>query len=130
MFFSPKEAALQADNDRLRAENEWLKRHVEAPGRTVTPYGMQSDMVMAVPQDILKLPRIGSVVGSRNGIDRWEVIASYDRLDGGKIRVDYFVTEHLRRDRDDWSFVNEILPKMHERFIRQLADLYVRENKT
>ena len=47
MFPTPKEAALQADNDRLRAENEWLRKYVETPDRTVTPYGVQSDLGFA-----------------------------------------------------------------------------------
>lgn len=127
---SPKEAALEAENGWLRAENEWLRRHVEGQGRKVTPYGMQSEVVMEVPQESLRLPRVGSVIGSHDGIDKWEVIASYNRTDGNTLRVDYFITEPMRMHMDDWRFINEILPKMHERFIRQLGELYAREHKS
>jgi hypothetical protein len=129
MFPTPKEAALQAENDRLKAENEWLRKHVEAPSRTVTPYGMQSEMTMSAPLDRLTLPRVASVIGSHDGIDKWEVIATYDRMDGKKLRVDYFITEPMRIHMDDWRFINDILPKMHERFIMQLGDLFAREHK-
>ena len=128
MFMTPKEAVLQAENDRLRSENEWMKRALEGGGATVTPYGMQSEMAMTRPVDHLQLPRRASICGTRN-VDRWEVIASYEMREADKVRIDYFVTETMRAHQDDWSFINNVLPKMHEIFIRQLGDLFVRENK-
>lgn len=68
------------------------------------------------------------MLGKRE-IDRWEVIATYDRSDGNSLRVDYFVSEPMRADMDDWSFINHVLPKMHEKFIRTLSDLFVSEHK-
>lgn len=56
-MITPREAALQAENDRLRAENEWLRRHVESPSVAVTPYGGQESITMTAETDVLRLPR-------------------------------------------------------------------------
>lgn len=127
MFPTPKEAALQAENDRLKAENAWLRKHVETHDAKVTPYGMETDMVLTRPIEQLVLPRRASISGHRD-IDRWEVVATYDRTDGRTLRVDYFVTEPMRANKDDLAFINYTLPRMHERFIHQLGDLFAREH--
>ena len=129
MFDTPQEAALKAEIARLRAENSYLRQAVEAPGRSIDPFAVSEDMLLRAPVHSVNLPLASSVVGRLHEADRWEVLAQYERNDKSTIRVDYFMPVPGRRHRDDWSFLNTVLPKMHEKFIQQLADLYVRENK-
>lgn len=130
MFDTPQEAALKAEIARLRAENRYLRQAVEAPGRSIDPFAVSEEMLLPrAPAHSVNLPLVSSVVGRLQEADRWEVMAQYERNDKSTVRIDYFMPVNERRHRDDWSFLNTVLPKMHEKFIQQLADLYVREHR-
>lgn len=127
MFDTPQEALLKAENHRLRAENEYLRRAVEAPGRTVRPYGIEEEISLRdVPPEI-RLVRIGGVESKLAEDGKWHVIGSFERMqDGGRLAVTYYADQSRI---DDMTFVNDVLPRLHERFIRQLADIIVKRQK-
>lgn len=127
MFDTPQEAALKAENARLRAENAYLRRAVESPTRTVMPYGVEEDLHVSPGAigDALRLPRLAGVEGALQDGHRWSVLAWHNRLDGGKMSVSYYV-DRAADQFDDNVFVNVILPKMHERFIKQLSETFRR----
>lgn len=126
MFDTPQEAALKAENARLRAENDYLRRAVESPIVAVKPWGIEEDVLL--PPSAIRPPQINllkraGVEGALMDGHRWNVIAWHDRLDGGRMQISYFVDREADRF-DDRVFVNHILPKLHERFIRQLSEAY------
>ena len=126
MFDTPQEAALKAENARLRAENDWLRRAVEAPGRTVRPWGVEEEILVSpdvIGGDRITLMKRAGVDGVLQDDHRWSVVAWHDRLDGGRLTVSYFV-DRAADQYDDNLFSNVILPKMHEKFIWQLSDIY------
>lgn len=125
MFDTPQEAALKAENARLRAENTYLRQAVESPARKVTPYGVEEDLHVSpgMISDALRLPRLAGVEGALQDGHRWSVMAWHQRLDGGKMSVAYYV-DRAADQFDDSVFVNAILPRMHERFIRQLSEAF------
>ena len=108
MFDTPLEATLKAENARLRAENEYLRRHVEAPGRTFSQMIVEEELPMAraLPPDI-RLPCVAGVEGDR-------------------LEVKYYTDGYIKKHIDDDTFLNHILPKMHEQFIRQLSTILSR----
>jgi hypothetical protein len=129
MFDTPQEAALRAENAILRAENGYLRAAVEAPDVRVMPWAAEQDLLMAeVPYHEIRLPRSAGVRGKLMDDGRWHVIAFTDRLNHQKkLEVAYFspgAAEVNRKVLSDNVFVNYILPKLHERFIRQLSDIY------
>lgn len=127
MFDTPQEALLKAENHQLRAENEYLRRAVEAPGRTVRPYGIEEEISLRdVPPEI-RLAKIGGVEAKLAEDGKWHVIGSFERMqDGGRLAVTYYADQSRV---DDMTFVNDVLPRLHERFIRQLADIIVKRQK-
>jgi hypothetical protein len=131
MFDTPQEAALKAENARLRAENEYLRSAVESPTVTVKPYAVEEEMMLTAKYRKLTLPRAAGVRGRLQDDGRWNVLAFTDRLDGAKdLVVEYYCeAPGTRRHMDDWTFVNDILPRMHEKFIRILSDIYVKQLK-
>ena len=130
MFDTPQEAALKSENARLRAENEWLRRHVEAPGSNmVKPYGVEEEMQLRDLPRSISLPLIGGVRGAIQDDGRWSVMGWQDRIAGDRLEVGYFTEGYRRRHIDDMTFVNHILPKCHERFVRSLSDIFVKMAK-
>lgn len=127
MFDTPQEAMLKAENAKLRAENEYLRRAVEAPGIVIRPYGIEEEMTLRdVPPEI-RLAKIGGVQAKLAEDGKWHVIGSFDRMqDGRSLAVTYYADASQI---DDMTFVNNILPKLHEKFIRQLADIIVKSQK-
>lgn len=128
MFDTPQEAALKAEIVQLRAENAWLRRSVEAPGMTtVKPYGIEEEMQLRdLPRDIC-LPIAGGVRGVIQADGRWAVMGWQDRIAGDRLEVGYYTDGYRHGHIDDMTFVNHILPKCHERFIRSLSDIFVRQ---
>jgi len=131
MFDTPQEAALKAEVSRLRAENEWLRKHVENGfGARVMPYGGEEDVTMREPMPAYRLPRVANIKGSLLDDGRWSVVAIQERMDRDKsLSVSYFTEGYHKRHIDDMTFVNHILPMMHERFIKTLADIFTRESR-
>lgn len=129
MFDTPQEAALKAEVARLRGENEWLRRAVEAPSRIVRPWGVEEELISsaALPPDY-RLPRVADVRGRLLDDGRLSVVATQERMDREKsLSVAYYSDGYHRKHIDDMTFVNHVLPKMHERFIRVLADIYTKQ---
>lgn len=130
MFDTPQEAALKAENERLRSENAWLRNAVEAPGSSmVTPYGVEEDMQLREPLRDVRLPLVGGVRGKLQLDGRWAVVGWQDRIANDRLEVGYYTDGYRTRHIDDMTFVNHILPKCHERFIRTLADIFVKQRK-
>ena len=130
MFDTPQESALKAENSRLRAENEWLRKHVETPsGQRLMPYGVEEDLPVREMLRDVRLPRVAGVTGSLRDDGRWSVLAWQDRIAGDRLEVGYFTDGYRTKHIDDMTFVNHILPKMHERFIRSLSDIFVKQMK-
>lgn len=124
MYDTPQETLLKAENSRLRAENDYLRRAVEAPGRTVQPYGVEEDVFVCEMGPEVRLAKIGGVEANLAKDGKWHVIGSFERMqDGGRLAVSYYA---MRDQIDDMTFVNQILPKLHEKFIRQLAEIIVK----
>lgn len=127
MFDTPLEATLKAENARLRAENEYLRRHVEAPGRTFSQMIVEEELPMAraLPPDI-RLPCVAGVEGSIQASGGWAVRAYQERIQGDRLEVKYYTDGYIKKHIDDDTFLNHILPKMHEQFIRQLSTILSR----
>ena len=130
MFDTPQEAALKAEVARLRAENEYLRRAVEAPSRRITPYGVEDEIEInpSALRSSMTLPLVAGVEGELKNDHRWSVLAWHRQLHRNTIhdstmRVAYFM-DRAADGFDDRVFVNDVLPRMHERFIRQLADTF------
>lgn len=121
MFDTPQEAALKVENARLRAENEYLRRAVEAPGIDVRPYAVEETMIMRDIPPELRLPNVAGVRGTLARDEKWHVIAHHDRPVGDRLEVAYYMPSQRLQRVDDETFANHILPKMHEQFIRTLA---------
>lgn len=123
MFDTPKEAVLKAENARLRAENEYLRRAVEAPDVRVTPYAVEQDMEFSgsLPPQIT-LPCSASVRGRLMEDQRWHVVGRAGMRDGSRVEVSYYMPRF--GGLPDAELLNSVLPRMHEQFIRHLADLF------
>lgn len=129
MFDTPQEAALKAEVSRLNAENEWLRRSVVPLGVSFRPWGVEEEAIVRAPLREFRLPRVADIRGRLLDDGRWSVIATQERMDSDKsLSVSYFTEGYHRRHIDDMTFVNHILPKMHERFIRTLSDIYVKQH--
>lgn len=127
MFDTPQEAALKAENARLRGENEWLKRAVETQPGMVRPWGVEDAMTLPEMPPHITLPSVAGIKGKLMYDGRWSVVAKQERMDREKsLSIAYFTDGYYRRHIDDMTFVNHILPEMHERFIKTLADIFVK----
>ena len=123
MFDTPQEAALKAENARLMAENRYLRHAVETPSRRITPYGVEETMLMR-PDAIgnsINLPLVAGVEGTLMAGRRWSVMAWHERVHGGRFQIGYYIDRAA--DVDDRVFVNDVLPRMHEQFIRKLSEI-------
>lgn len=129
MFDTPQEAALKAENERLRAENAWLRNAVEAPNVEVTPYAAVEDIAFAELPRNVTLPLAAGVRGRLQDEHRWHVQAWQTKLDGGRYEVSYYCPSWRAPELDDHAFANVILPKLHEKFIRQLSDIFRAKTK-
>ena len=125
MFDTPQEAALKAEIAILKAENEYLRRAVEAPARRITPYGVEDEQLLSprTIEDTITLHRRAGVEGALQDGHRWSVMAWHKGIDGGQVRVGYYM-DRLADKFDDRVFVNDVLPRMHERFVRNLAEMF------
>jgi hypothetical protein len=125
MFDTPQEAALKAEVARLKAENAYLRRAVDMPSRRITERGVEEDMLMRpdAMQDRIQLVRMAGVEGALQDGRKWSVMAWHERMHGGKYQVAYYMDRHAD-NYDDRVFVNDVLPRMHERFIRSLAEMF------
>jgi hypothetical protein len=120
-FMTPNEAVLKAENDRLRAENEYLKSAVDRPGVHFGPVAAVEDLRdLNVDYQEIRLPLVAGVQANLANDGRWHVMASsFGGAD--KIAVKYFADERIFRQNTHYA-VNEILPKLHDKFIRMLAE--------
>jgi hypothetical protein len=119
MFQTPREAILQAENDRLSAENAYLRRAVD--GATLTPIGMQEDMEIRgpIPHE-LRLPIAMSVKGQLMRAGNYSVVARTAYGEAENLEVAYFCDGTAIKSKADYA-VNELLPYLHEQFIRALV---------
>ena len=126
MFDTPQEAALKSEVSRLKAENSYLRRAVDAPSWRITPYGIEDDLIMRPDAlgDRIQLVRRAGVEGALQNGHRWSVMAWHERMDGGKVSIGYYMDRSADQF-DDRVFVNDILPRMHERFIRNLSEILI-----
>lgn len=130
MFDTPQEAALKAEIAQLRAENNWLRRAVDSGGMyDVREYGVDEVALVRAVDRTVTLPRVAGVRGHLLDDGRWSVVAWQDRIDGNRLEVGYFTNGYSRRHIDDLTFVNHILPKCHERFIKSLSDIFIKQMK-
>lgn len=126
MFDTPQEAALKAEVARLRAENSYLRRAIDRPGVRITPYSVEESLTCAPMGNTVTLHKVAGVEAALKDDCRWHVLAWNARMDGGRLEVAYFMDRKADR-LDDRVFVNDVLPRMHEQFIRNLTSIITKQ---
>lgn len=126
MLETPREAALRAENDRLKAENAYLRRAIDPGGRLhFTPVAAIEEMTVPVLNEgqELRLPAIASVHGGLSRYGDYHVLArlSHSRAAPENLLVQYHApAEAIKGKADYWP--NELFPYLHQRFIAALAN--------
>lgn len=126
MFKTPREAILEAENERLKAENAYLRRAVDGPGIEITPIGVVEEMQMhrSMP-DELRLPKVASVRGRLSDHGNYHVVAQLRFAAPEDLEIRYHAEAATIKMNADYA-VNELLPMLHERFVRALAGALAR----
>ena len=117
MLMTPREAMLDAENKRLRAENMHLRELVD-PALDIRPYGTTETIEMRSPRlETITLPRQGGILGELRN-NSYAVLGTF-AMPPERFEVAYYCDAITLKSRADYA-VNEVLPWMHEQFIRAL----------
>jgi hypothetical protein len=120
-FETPREAILRAENARLKAENDYLRRALNVGGLTVTPIGVVGEERLGSPlPDIFNLPVAGSVSGNLSRFGNYHVLARLYLEEPEDLEVRYYAPADIIKAKAGYA-INELFPYLHEQFIRALA---------
>lgn len=118
---TPKEAMLRADNARLKAENSYLRRAIEAGGDLkITPFAAIDERTMPTLPETITLPTVGTIHGGLSRYGDYHVMARLSHAQPEDMMVRYYAPGDIIKHKAMWA-VNELFPYMHEQFIRALA---------
>lgn len=121
---TPREAALMAENERLKGENAYLRRAVENRGDiTFTPRAVIEERVVQQMSPTITLPVVASVNGSLSRYGDYHVLArlSHWRAQPEDLTVQYHApADTIKANANYWP--NELFPYLHKRFITALAN--------
>lgn len=117
---TPREAMLRAENNRLRAENEYLRRAVGVGDMTVTPMAVIENIRLSSLPDELRLPAVGSIRGSLSRYGNYHVLARIRLERAEDLAVQYYAPADIVKAKATYA-INELLPYMHKQFIQALG---------
>jgi hypothetical protein len=118
---TPREAMLRAENERLKAEVEYLRRAVD-PSRNLkfTPIAALDEITVSSLTTVIKLPVVASVQGNLSRHGDYHVIARLKHSHPEDLLVQYHAPADAIKGRADYA-VNELFPYLHHRFIAALV---------
>jgi len=122
-FETPREAVLRAENERLKAENSYLRQSLGLNTARLTPIGAVEEIELShLPQNVT-LPCVGSVRGGLSRYGNYHVLArlSHTRAQPEDLLVQYHAPAENIKANAEYA-VNELFPYLHQRFIAALAN--------
>ena len=123
---TPYEAYLEQENDRLRAENKYLRDRDEASFlRLSEAQDVHEEVIEAHSADMVEIARIKAGPDKHRGYAVHIVAAPIGATSeySASYRIDELSAPGVRIA----DIVNHVLPKMHEKFVLSLSD-YFRKN--
>lgn len=120
MFATPREAALQAELDRAKAELEYL-RHAVDRRYQFTPLNVIDEIDLPNIPETLQLPLMAGVEGNLRRDGRYSVIVRTRFPVAEQLQVAYYADGARLKMTSDY-LANQVLPMLHERFIYALME--------
>lgn len=120
-FETPREALLRAENDRLKAENAYLRRAIDPQGNlTITPVAAIEERAMPTLAPTITLPTAAEIHGGLSRYGNYHVLGRLSFTQPEDLLVKYYAPADIIKHKAHWA-VNELFPYLHEQFIRALA---------
>jgi hypothetical protein len=122
MLQTPREAILEAENARLKAENEYLRRSVGAELYSLdfTPIAAVAEMEVSRQAETITLPCAASIRGNLSRHGNYHVMTKLRYAEPEDLCIQYHAPADIIKSNAVYA-LNELLPRLHEQFIRHLA---------